>query len=73
MLALATKGRRGEIRTFLNGIGFSPDEKTLCVALIDGKATRVVAFDVKTDGSRLHMTANYFLVRVKTLAKGAGC
>ena len=128
--------------TFPNGIGFSPDEKTLYVAVSDGRATRVVAFDVKADGtldkertffdaqprrkpgvpglcdglkvdregnvwatgpggvmvispagkllgvintneptgnccwgddgSTLYITANYFLVRVKTLTKGAG-
>ena len=127
---------------FPNGIGFSPDEKTLYVAVSDDKATRVVAFDVKADGtldkertffdaqsrfkaglpglcdglkvdregnvwatgpggvmvispagkllgvihtneptgnccwgddgSTLYITANYFLVRVKTLTKGAG-
>ncbi|MSU25019.1 MAG: SMP-30/gluconolactonase/LRE family protein [Opitutus sp.] len=128
--------------TFPNGIGFSPDEKTLYVAVSDSKATRVVAFDVQADGtlanerlffdaqarkdkggkglcdglkvdregnvwatgpggvmvispagkllgvintneptgnccwgddgSTLYITANYFLVRVKTLTKGAG-
>ena len=127
---------------FPNGIGFSPDEKTLYVAVSDSKATRVVAFDVKADGtlanertffdaqaraaaglkglcdglkvdrdgnvwatgpggvqvlspagkllgvintneptgnccwgddgSTLYITANYFLVRVKTKTKGAG-
>ena len=128
--------------TFPNGIGFSPDEKTLYVAVSDAKATRVAAFDVKSDGtlgkermffdaqprlaqggkglcdglkvdragnlwatgpggvmvispkgkllgvintgeptgnccwgddgSTLYITANYFLLRVKTLTKGAG-
>ena len=128
--------------TFPNGIGFSPDEKKLYVAVSDSKATRVAAFDVKADGtlgaertffdaqprrkpgvpglcdglkvdregnvwatgpggvmvispagkllgvintneptgnccwgddgSTLYITANYFLVRVKTLTKGAG-
>jgi gluconolactonase len=127
---------------FPNGIGFSPDEKTLYITVSDPKATRVVAFDVKADGtlanertffdaqsrsasglkglcdglkvdrdgnvwatgpggvqvispkgkllgvintneptgnctwgddgSTLYITANYFLVRVKTLTKGAG-
>jgi gluconolactonase len=127
--------------TFPNGIAFSPDEKTLYVAVSDSKATRVSAFDVKADGtlgaermfynaqpradakmpglcdglkvdrdgnvlatapggvvvlspagkllgvintneptgnccfgddgSTLYITANYFLVRVKTLTKGA--
>ncbi len=125
-----------------NGIAFSPDDKILYVAVSDSAATRVVAFDVKSDGtvanervffdaqalkekggkglcdgmkvdragnlwctgpggvlvispkgkllgvlntgeptancawgddgSTLYITANYFLVRVKTLTKGAG-
>ena len=128
--------------TFPNGIGFSPDEKILYVAVSDGKAPRVMAYDVTAegalagervffdalprkvpgakgscdglkvdrdgnvwatgpggvlvispagkllgvintneptgnccwgdDGSTLYITANYFLVRVKTLTKGAG-
>ena len=128
--------------TFPNGIGFSPDEKILYVAVSDSKATRVAAFDVNADGtlanervffdmqpwslkgepglcdglkidregnvwatgpggvsvispagkllgrlnpgeptgnccwgddgSTLYITANYFLVRVKTKTKGAG-
>lgn len=37
--------------TFPNGIAFSPDEKTLYVTVSDPKATRVVAFDVKADGT----------------------
>lgn len=37
--------------TFPNGIGFSPDERTLYVAVSDGRAPRIVAFDVGPDGS----------------------
>jgi gluconolactonase len=37
--------------TFPNGIAFSPDEKILYVAVSDGRATRVVAHDVKDDGT----------------------
>ncbi|MCX6955887.1 MAG: SMP-30/gluconolactonase/LRE family protein [Verrucomicrobia bacterium] len=37
--------------TFPNGIAFSPDEKILYIAVSDGKATRVVAYDVKADGT----------------------
>jgi len=37
--------------TFPNGIGFSPDEKVLYVAVSDGKAPRVMAYGVKEDGS----------------------
>jgi gluconolactonase len=127
---------------FPNGIAFSPDEKVLYVAVSDGQMPRVMAYDVKADGtiengrvffdarplrkpgnpgscdglkvdkdgnvwatgpggvlvfspagkhlgtihtneptgnccwgddgSTLYITANYFLVRVKTLTKGAG-
>lgn len=37
--------------TFPNGIGFSPDEKTLYVAVSDPQAPRVMAYDVQADGS----------------------
>jgi gluconolactonase len=37
--------------TFPNGIGFSPDEKVLYVAISDGKAPRLMAYDVKENGS----------------------
>ncbi len=37
--------------TFPNGIAFSHDEKILYVAVSDPKATRIVAYDVKDDGS----------------------
>lgn len=37
--------------TFPNGIAFSPDEKILYVAVSDPKASCVVAFDVKEDGT----------------------
>jgi len=37
--------------TFPNGIGFSPDEKTLYVAISDPKAPRLMAYDVQVDGS----------------------
>ena len=36
--------------TFPNGIGFSPDEKILYVAVSDPNATRIVAYDVQADG-----------------------
>ncbi len=36
---------------FPNGIAFSPDEKVLYVAVSDGAAPRVMAYDVKADGS----------------------
>jgi gluconolactonase len=37
--------------SFPNGIGFSPDEKTLYVAVSEPRATRIVAFDVNADGT----------------------
>ncbi len=37
--------------TFPNGLAFSPDEKVLYVGVSDGKATRLVAYDVKADGT----------------------
>jgi gluconolactonase len=37
--------------TFPNGIAFSPDEKTLYVAVSDNRATRLMAYDVNGDGS----------------------
>lgn len=37
--------------SFPNGLGFSPDERTLYVAVSDPKATRVMAYDVQPDGS----------------------
>lgn len=37
--------------TFPNGIGFSPDEKTLYVAISDRQAPRIMAYDVQADGS----------------------
>lgn len=36
---------------FPNGIGFSPDEKTLYVAVSDGQQPRIMAYDVKADGT----------------------
>jgi gluconolactonase len=37
--------------TFPNGLGFSPDEKTLYVAVSDGQAPRIMAYAVQPDGS----------------------
>ncbi len=37
--------------TFPNGIAFSPDEKILYIGVSDSKATRVVAYNVKADGT----------------------
>jgi gluconolactonase len=35
---------------FPNGLAFSPDEKTLYIAVSDSKAPRVMAYDVQADG-----------------------
>jgi gluconolactonase len=37
--------------SFPNGIGFSPDERYLYVAVSDGRAPRIVAYDVAADGT----------------------
>lgn len=37
--------------TFPNGIAFSPDEKVLYVNVSDSRATRVMAYDVRADGT----------------------
>jgi gluconolactonase len=37
--------------TFPNGLAFSPDERTLYVAVSDASATRIVAYDVQPDGT----------------------
>ena len=37
--------------TFPNGLAFSPDEKILYVAVSDADATRVMAYEVKPDGT----------------------
>lgn len=34
-----------------NGIGFSPDEKTLYISISDPRASRVMAYDVQPDGT----------------------
>ena len=41
----------GDALTFPNGIAFSPDEKTLLVAISDPNRPVIVAFDVKADGT----------------------
>lgn len=53
--------------TFPNGIGFSPDEKILYVAVSDTKATRVVAYDVKADGT---LTQEKTFFDAQSLLKG---
>jgi gluconolactonase len=37
--------------SFPNGIGFSPDERRLYVAVSDGRAPRIVTYDVAADGT----------------------
>lgn len=54
--------------TFPNGIAFSPDEKVLYVGVSDAKATRIVAYEVKADGT-LGLERTFF--DAQPLLKGA--
>ena len=40
--------------TYPNGIAFSPDEKVLYINVSDGADTRIMAYDVKPDGTVVH-------------------
>lgn len=67
----------GEVRlvsktlTWPNGIAFSPDEKTLYVAVSDPSATRVVAFDVSADGTVANERV-FFDAQPRSAAGGKG-
>lgn len=54
--------------TFPNGIAFSPDEKTLYIAVSDPVKTVVMAYDVQPDGSVTH--AREFVDGTALRAKG---
>lgn len=71
LLALAATGAEGEAR-FPERQRFIARRVGPLRRLSDGKATRVMACDVKTDGSALDLTERYFRLRVKTLTQGAG-
>ena len=57
--------------TFPNGIAFSPDEKVLYIGVSDGKATRVVAYDVLPDGT-LTNERTFFDAQPRTVAGDKG-
>lgn len=60
--------------TFPNGIAFSPDEKTLYVAVSDSQRPVIVAFDVRADGllsnERIQFNAGHLLQGKKGLPDG---
>ncbi len=56
-----------------NGIGFSPDEKILYVAVSDGKAPRVVAFDVQPDGSVVNERVFFDAVQARKEGDKGSC
>jgi len=58
---------------FPNGIAFSPDEKILYVAVSDPKATRIVAHDVKDDGTLANARTFFDAQPLRTPALKGGC
>ena len=71
LLALATTGAEGETR-FPERQRFIARRAGPLRRLSDGKAIRVVACDVKSDGRTLDITTTEFPERVQTLTQGAG-
>jgi gluconolactonase len=59
--------------TFPNGIAFSPDEKILYIAVSDPKASRVVAYDVKDDGTVANARTFFDAQPLKTPELKGGC
>jgi gluconolactonase len=59
--------------TFPNGIAFSPDEKILYVAVSDPKATRIVAHDVKDDGTLANARTFFDAQPLKQPGLKGGC
>ncbi len=59
--------------TFPNGIAFSPDEKMLYVAVSDPKASRVVAYDVKDDGTVANARTLFDAQPLKSPEHKGGC
>jgi gluconolactonase len=58
---------------FPNGIAFSPDEKTLYVGSTDGKTPRIMAFDVRADGSVANERLFFDAVPVMKDGTRGGC
>lgn len=69
--------RNGEVTlldnelTFPNGIAFSPDEKTLYVAISDPAKPQVIAYDVKEDGT-LNLKSRRVFFDAKPLQSAGG-
>ena len=59
--------------TFPNGIALSPDEKTLYVAVSDPSATRVMAYDLHSDGSVTHARVFFDAQPLKSKERKGGC
>lgn len=58
---------------FPNGIAFSPDEKVLYVAVSDGKAPRIMAYDVTADGGIAGERVFFDALPLKTAGSKGSC
>lgn len=58
---------------FPNGIAFSPDEKVLYIAVSDGKAPRVMAYDVTADGGIAGERVFFDALALKTAGGKGSC
>ena len=58
---------------FPNGIAFSPDEKVLYVAVSDGKAPRIMAYDVTADGGIAGERVFFDALALKTAGGKGSC
>jgi gluconolactonase len=59
--------------TFPNGIALSPDEKTLYVAVSDPAATRVMAYEIMSDGSVANARTFFDAQPLKSPQRKGGC
>ena len=59
--------------TFPNGIALSPDEETLFVAVSDPAATRVMAYDLNSDGSAENARVFFDAQPLKSTGRKGGC
>lgn len=58
---------------FPNGIAFSPDEKVLYIAVSDGKAPRIMAYDVQPDGGIAGERVFFDALPLKTAGGKGSC
>lgn len=58
---------------FPNGIAFSPDEKVLYVAVSDGRAPRIMAYDVRADGGIAGERVFFDALPLKTAGGKGSC